>query len=43
MQAGKLPIEQLSKVLQKFTSRDPSVGLGPAPVEDAALIDMGES
>ena len=43
MQAGKLPIEQLSKVLQKFTSRDPRVVLGPAPGEDAALIDMGES
>ncbi|MEC9278621.1 MAG: AIR synthase related protein, partial [Chloroflexota bacterium] len=43
MQAGKLPIEQLSKILQKFTSRDPRVALGPTPGEDAALIDMGES
>lgn len=43
MQAGKLPIEQLSRVLQKFTSRDPRVALGPTPGEDAALIDMGDT
>ena len=42
MQAGKLPLDVLSRMLGKVEIRDPRVVLGPAPGEDAALIDMGD-
>ncbi len=42
MQAGKLPIELLSKLLGKIETSDPRVVLGPRPGEDAALIDFGD-
>ena len=42
MQAGKLPLEYLDKILAGLSSNDPRVALGPAAGEDAALIDMGD-
>ena len=42
MQAGKLPLEYLSRLLGKIDIRDPRVVLGPMPGEDAALIDFGD-
>ncbi len=42
MQAGKLPLELLSRLLDKIDVTDPRVVLGPRPGEDAALIDMGD-
>ena len=42
MQAGKLPLELLSQLLQKVEIWDPRVALGPRPGEDAALIDFGD-
>ena len=42
MQAGKLPIELLSRLLGKLQINDPRVVLGPRPGEDAALIDFGD-
>ena len=42
MQAGKLPLEYLEKILGGLSSNDPRVALGPAAGEDAALIDMGD-
>ena len=43
MQAGKLPVELLTKLLDKVDLRDPRVVLGPRPGEDAALIDIGDN
>ena len=43
MQAGKLPLELLSELLDKIDIRDPRVVLGPRPGEDAALIDFGDT
>ena len=42
MKAGKLPIEHLEKVLNNLRSTDPRIVAGPAPGEDASLIDMGD-
>jgi hydrogenase maturation factor len=42
MQAGKLPPELLSELLDKVKVDDPRVVLGPRPGEDAALIDIGD-
>ena len=42
MKAGKLPLELLSQLLDKVKIEDPRVVLGPAPGEDAALIDFGD-
>ena len=42
MQAGKLPPETLARMLAEVETRDPRVVLGPAPGEDAALIDLGD-
>ena len=42
MQAGKLPLELLSELLDKVKIDDPRVVLGPRPGEDAALIDIGD-
>jgi hydrogenase maturation factor len=42
MQAGKLPLELLSKLLSRVDVSDPRVALGPRPGEDAALIDFGD-
>ena len=42
MKAGKLPLELLSQLLGKVKIEDPRVVLGPAPGEDAALIDFGD-
>lgn len=39
---GKLPYDQLRKILAKLSREDSSVILGPAIGEDAALIDLGE-
>ncbi|MGC9103552.1 MAG: AIR synthase family protein [Candidatus Methanodesulfokora sp.] len=39
---GKLPYDQLRKVLAKLSRKDSSVILGPAIGEDAALVDLGE-
>ncbi len=43
MQAGKLPLELLSQLLEKVNIDDPRVVLGPKTGEDAALIDMCDS
>ena len=42
MRAGKLPQELLADLLSKVHLDDPRVALGPAPGEDAALIDFGD-
>ena len=42
MQAGKLPLEFLSQLLDRVDVSDPRVALGPRPGEDAALIDFGD-
>ena len=42
MQAGKLPLDLLTRLLDKIEVRDPRVVLGPRPGEDAALIDIGD-
>ena len=42
MQAGKLPLELLAKLLGRVDVSDPRVVLGPRPGEDAALIDLGD-
>ena len=42
MQAGKLPLELLSQLLDQIPIKDPRVVLGPRPGEDAALIDFGD-
>ena len=42
MQAGKLPLELLSRLLGEIEAPDPRVVLGPRPGEDAALIDFGD-
>lgn len=42
MQAGKLPLELLSQLLDKIEINDPRVVLGPKAGEDAALIDFGD-
>ena len=42
MQAGKLPPDLLSDLLDKVRVDDPRVVLGPRPGEDAALIDIGD-
>ena len=43
MQAGKLPIDILGRLLDRLEASDPRVVLGPRPGEDAALIDFGHS
>ena len=43
LRAGKLPQELLSELLSKVPVEDPRVALGPAPGEDAALIDFGHN
>ena len=42
MKTGKLPLELLTKLLADVNIDDPRVVLGPAPGEDAALIDCGD-
>ena len=42
MQAGKLPIDILGRLLDRIDISDPRVVLGPRPGEDAALIDFGD-
>ena len=42
MQAGKLPIDVLGRLLGRIDLTDPRVVLGPRPGEDAALIDFGD-
>ena len=42
MQAGKLPLEVLARLLDRIEPSDPRVVLGPRPGEDAALIDFGD-
>ena len=42
MQSGKLPLDELEKILSIISSKDPRVVLGPQAGEDAALIDMGD-
>lgn len=42
MQAGKLPLELLTRLLGRINITDPRVILGPKPGEDAALIDFGD-
>ncbi len=42
MQAGKLPLEFLSGLLDKIDVKDPRVVLGSRAGEDAALIDFGD-
>ncbi len=42
MQAGKLPIDVLGRLLERIDISDPRVVLGPQPGEDAALIDFGD-
>ena len=38
--AGKLPSEFLAKMLNQFRASDPSVIIGPAPGEDAAVLSI---
>lgn len=40
---GKLKLEQLQELLQKYTSRDERVVVGARIGEDAAVIDFGET
>jgi hydrogenase maturation factor len=42
MQAGKLPLELLSRLLGRIEIKDPRVALGARAGEDAALIDFGD-
>ena len=42
MQAGKLPIDVLGRLLDRVEITDPRVALGPRAGEDAALIDYGD-
>ncbi len=42
MQAGKLPIDVLGRLLASVEITDPRVVLGPRTGEDAALIDFGD-
>jgi len=42
IQSGKLPFNLLQKVLNKYSITDPTVILGPAIGEDAAVIDPGK-
>ena len=42
MQAGKLPIDVLGRLLARVEITDPRVALGPRAGEDAALIDFGD-
>ena len=42
MELGKFPPQLLQRLLAKEGVRDERVLLGPAPGEDAAVIDMGE-
>ncbi len=42
MNAGKLPIETLARMLERIEISDPRVALGPRAGEDAALIDFGD-
>jgi hydrogenase maturation factor len=42
MQAGKLPLDLLTRLLGKIDVRDPRVFLGAKTGEDAALIDFGD-
>ncbi len=42
LEAGKLPLDMLSRLLRKIDRRDPRVVLGPKAGEDAALIDFGD-
>ena len=42
MQAGKLPLDSLAKLLDKINVTDSRVVLGAKPGEDAALIDFGD-
>ena len=39
---GKLPADELARMLESLPARDPRVLLGPRPGEDAALLDMGD-
>lgn len=39
---GKLPAQQLSRLLAKYTQTDPRIIVGPGIGEDAAVIDMGD-
>jgi hydrogenase expression/formation protein HypE len=39
---GKLPADDLSRLLSKLSIKDPRVVLGPRVGEDAAVLDMGE-
>jgi hydrogenase maturation factor len=38
---GKLPLDQLARLLQQIAARDPSVLLGPGVGRDCAVIDLG--
>ena len=42
MQAGKLPLELLTRLLARVEIRDPRVLVGPRPGEDTAVIDFGD-
>ena len=39
---GKLPADLLGRLLERYTTRDPRVVVGPGIGEDAAIIDMGD-
>ena len=40
---GKLPVNELDRILNLLPSEDPRVLIGPRPGEDAALLDMGNT
>ena len=40
---GKLPVNELDRILNLLPSEDPRVLIGPRPGEDAALLDMGDT
>ena len=41
MEVGKFPSAMLERLLNRITSTDPRVVVGPKIGEDAAVIDMG--
>ena len=42
LKAGKLEIDALKGLLEKYTILDPQVVIGPRIGEDAAVIDLGK-
>ncbi|MGQ9629335.1 MAG: AIR synthase family protein [bacterium] len=43
LKVGKLPIAELQRLLQQYTSQDSSLIVGPRVGEDAAVVDNGDN